>query len=349
MSKKANQHFVPQFYFRFFSRDGRSICVLNLRDGSSCPTASIKGQASRNKFYGSTELEDAFAEMEGKFSSPLRRLIDGANLDELTDAESLLILQAVMFQRSRTLAARNSAQPMNNRLMQLFLEVSINSDPDLPDAERQELISGLENLEVDPLRFHLDQIKTSIENAHLLGDLIPVILENRTNRPFIFGDSPVVFHNAHCGKVKLRGVLGFSTPGLQVIFPLSEGRILLLLDENTYRIRGLRSKNIIHIRQLSDVSMLNRLQLHSASNSVYFSEYKCDEYVRTLWRQERISITDNLVNVVEAPGVDEEGNQEGELLHTFAPLLPIELRLSFLSHAIIDDKSYKFERRGAYG
>jgi len=46
MSKRKNHHFVPQFYFRRFSVDERSICALARSSGKTIPTASIKAQAT---------------------------------------------------------------------------------------------------------------------------------------------------------------------------------------------------------------------------------------------------------------------------------------------------------------
>ncbi|MES9854743.1 MAG: DUF4238 domain-containing protein [Candidatus Thiodiazotropha sp. L084R] len=43
MLKKSNQHYVPQFYFRYFSGDGKSICVLNRTSGEQIRCSSTKG------------------------------------------------------------------------------------------------------------------------------------------------------------------------------------------------------------------------------------------------------------------------------------------------------------------
>lgn len=348
MSKKSNQHYVPQFYFRLFSKDGRSICIFNRKNGTSCTAASIKGQASKHKFYGSQEIEDAFSDLEGIFSSTLRTLKSCTDLREISEADQLLTLQAIMFQRARTLSSRNSSQPMNDRLTKLWLEAEINKNENLSDDQKFEYISDLELFDVDPLRFHLEQIKVSLEQAHLLGDLTPVLLDNRTNRPFIFSDAPAVFHNAHYGNVKLRGVLGFTTPGLQIFFPLCESRALLLIDSRHYWLKKLRPGNVIHIRELRDVSAINSLQIHSAATAIYFSDYKYAEYVKAIWSQERMKLSENLVAVVEVPCFDRNGSPQGDIVHSFAPMLPVNLKLSFLEHKTLGDDDYRSAERSAY-
>lgn len=348
MSKKSNQHYVPQFYFRLFSSDGRSICVLNRKNGTSYPAAPIKGQASKHKFYGADEIEDAFSNIEGVFSSTLRHLKNCVDLRELSEADHLLTLQAIMFQKARTLGARKSSHPMNDRLTKLWLEAEINKNESLTGDQKLEYISSLDLFEVDHLRFHLEQIKTSIEQAHLLGDLVPILLDNRTNRPFIFGDSPVVFHNSHFGNVKLRGVLGFTTPGLQIFFPLSEKRTLLLIDPMHYSVKRIRAGNVVHVRELRNVAIINKLQIHSATTAIYFSDYKHADYVRSIWSEENKKLSANLVAVVEAPSFDHKGTPQGEIVHSFAPMLPVNLSLSFLEHEILGDSDYSFAERSAY-
>lgn len=348
MSKKSNQHYVPQFYFRLFSNDGKSICVFNRKNGTYCPAASIKGQASKHKFYGSKEVEDVFSTLEGVLSGPLRLLKNCADLRELSENNHLLMLQAIAFQRARTLAARNSSQPMNDKLTKLLLEIEINKSEELSDDQKRDYISYLELIEADPLRFHLEQIKISIDQASLLGDLIPILLENKTNRPFIFSDSPAVFHNSYYRRVKLRGVLGFTTPGLQVLLPLSESRALLLLDPQCYSVKKIRTGNVIHVRELRDIAAINRLQIHSATTAIYFSNYNHAEYVKGIWEQESIKLSENLVSVIEAPSFEHNGDPRGDIVHSFAPLLPVNLNLSFLKHEVLGDHDYYFSERSAY-
>lgn len=348
MSKKANQHYVPQFYFRLFSDDGKSICVFNRKDGKSVNTAPIKGQASKHNFYGSQEIEDGFSTLESFFSRTLRALKSCIDLREISEADQFLTLQAIVFQKARTLAARNRSQPMNDRMAKLWLEAAINNNEELSDVQKLEYISDLKLLEIGTLKFHLEQIKDSLAQAHLLGDLTPLLLENRTNRPFIFSDSPAVFHNSYYGNVKAQGVLGFTTPGLQVFFPISEKRVLLLIDSRHYLFKKIRPGNVIHIRELRDIASINSLQIHSATTTIYFSDYKYVEYVKTIWNKERNKLSENLVAVVEAPSFNSNGEPQGEIVHCFAPMLPVNLKLSFLEHKTLGDEEYRFAERSAY-
>jgi Protein of unknown function (DUF4238) len=73
MADSANQHYVPQFYFRGFTANARSVCVLNRSTGKTIPIASIKGQASKKYFYGDADAEKLIQKLDGAFSGVVRR------------------------------------------------------------------------------------------------------------------------------------------------------------------------------------------------------------------------------------------------------------------------------------
>src|ERR1700682_4274498 len=102
MTSKKNQHYVPKFYFRFFCGAEDEICVLNRRDGAVYEHAPIRSQASRNKFYGNAEVENAICQLEGFFSAALQKLRDTNDFHALGKEQYLALLQGIAFQKSRT-------------------------------------------------------------------------------------------------------------------------------------------------------------------------------------------------------------------------------------------------------
>lgn len=338
--KKKNQHFVPKFYFRFFSLDGKSISLIKKKDGECKHIAPIKSQSSGNFFYGSVEVEDAIGELEGHLKLVLKKLNDCKSLSELGEADVHTILVAVVFQHERTLAARTKMLPAYNKFMRLFAELEIGKDDSLSDEEKSDFISKLPLLELDAVRPQLEAISHAMHHAHILLDLAPILLENKTTRPFIFGDAPVVFHNSYCENVSNQGVLGFASSGLQIIFPLSEKRALMLIDRDQYKIKGVYKNNFLNVKILKDVESINRLQFLSASSAVYFSDLKYESYVSHIWSLDKEKISNNEVRIVESVACDNGEDEVRELVHSFVPLLPIKLRLSFLDHEILSDENY---------
>ena len=185
------------------------------------------------------------------------------------------------------------------------------------------------------------EMKIAVELAISLGDLMPIILSNRTNRPFIFGDAPVIFTNLYQKRVKHRGVLGAKASGLLVYYPISPTHAVLLVDSYVYRIKKIIG-SVVKLTQFPDVVMLNKLQIHNAASAIYFSEYKYADYVTELWRQERNELTDHRGVVVEAPGLDRNGN--GDIIHTFDRQLPLIPKLSFLQHAEVEENTHELLR-----
>ena len=52
MAENANQHYVPQFYFKLFNSGKRQISVLLTKDGRIVLYAPIKGQCAQWPFTG---------------------------------------------------------------------------------------------------------------------------------------------------------------------------------------------------------------------------------------------------------------------------------------------------------
>ncbi|HEY4084151.1 MAG TPA: DUF4238 domain-containing protein [Burkholderiaceae bacterium] len=338
MPALRNHHYVPQFYFRRFSADAKSICLLTRATGKTVARASIKGQASKIGYYGDEEVEKALGEIEGACCAALHRLDQVENPLLLSEDEIDLFLVHLTLQRTRTEAARQNSKAFQDKMARLVLEVQLNNSTEISDADRALLLESLPDVEANPIHSQRMEMGIAVEQSPALRDLTPVVLVNKTNRPFIFGDAPVVFYNAYYRDVQLRGVLGLDTPGLMVFFPLSATKCLALLDTGCYRVREGRD-NQLAVRDLGDVLALNKLQIHAASSCVYFSDTKFAAYVTEAWRQEQGRLTKHEGMVVEAPGRNAStGADMGDIVHGYQPQLTYLLKLSFLKHKVLGDE-----------
>lgn len=345
MTSRKNHHFVPQFYFRLFSGTDNCVHVLQRSNGRVHTKAPIKGQSCKKLFYGSDAIEEALGIMEGAAAAALKKLIELQN-PMMADHEQVeVVLAWIALQRARTQAARQASQPTHDKMLRLWLEVQINNDEILGEEEAERLRESLPDVATNPAHNQAMEMKIAMEVAGSLADLAPVMLVNRTNRPFIFGDAPVVFYNAYYRNVVDRGVLGMDTPGLMVFFPLSPKLTLALLDINQYSVKRVRN-NRVYLYDLQDVAALNKLQIHSASTCIYFHEESMSRYVSHLWRDEYKVLSNHQGKVIEAPGFDSAtGKPLGDILHTFQPQLPYRLKLSFLRYEEADHMDYQFSRR----
>jgi len=347
MANKSNQHYVPQFYFRFFSKDGKRISALNRKNGKLIEFAPIKGQASKSYFYGEANVEQALSEIEGHFCSALRDLKNRGAFEGYDHGNYLLLLQNLMLQRSRTMSARRNREEFNNLITKLHLEVGINNDDSLDEDKKEELRQALDFVEANPQAHQGLEMVTAFESAIHLTDLDPHILINKTNRPFVFGDAPVIFTNPYQKRVTHHGVLGAKTPGLLVYYPLSPNSAVLLVDTSVYKVKK-RNNSVVRVVSHKDIASLNKLQIHNATNAVYFSEFKYSRYVEELWRQESKKLTDHRGMVVEAPGVYANGEPMGDIIHTFDRQLPLIPRLSILQYTESSEDTHELSRDMAY-
>ena len=355
MANKKNQHFVPQYLFRNFSTDKKSIGVLLRESGKIIETAPIKGQCSKNNFYGSTEIENLFSEIEGEQSTILRKILSLKSMKEFieyynnSDKENpeininpdiLILLQSILFQKSRTeLEANKHREIFGNIVKEMFMrEMELQGETNIVKYK------DYFTIDVDMVRTVLMMIKTSAELVDQIMDLSIYILKNKTDTKFIFSDSPVVFYNRYYKGVRLRGVLGLQIPGLMIFYPISHDTCILLLDEGVYT-GSLIGNNFFEIENDCDVTSINKLQLHHSLNAIYFSEDMDFKYIKRLWRQQRNSLKKITPNFVTAPAMDHDGVAMGDIMHSFEPQIPHTLNLSFLSSNILDDSSYIFRYR----
>ncbi|MBI2452240.1 DUF4238 domain-containing protein [Candidatus Pacearchaeota archaeon] len=268
MAQNKNQHYVPQFYFRFFSKDGKNIEIFNLKDGKHY-SGPFKNQSSKDYFYHKDKnLEEAFSKLEDSQNRALKKLIDEKDFKKLKQEEYVEILRFLTFQRTRTenskIEANQSTQIFVNEIMKPLM---------LQNKELSKSISKeeIEKLDITYPADHLFSISIGLQSPILISDLIPIILENKTNTDFIFSDHPVVFYNLFFSQDEFESHIGFQSLGLQIFCPLSDKLCLLLFDPCIYEVAGAKN-NTIEIQDNEDIEKINRLQFHNCNDLIHYSD-----------------------------------------------------------------------------
>lgn len=325
VADKKNQHFVPQYYFRFFSNDKKFIPLIRLADGKIVPTASIRDQASKSYFYGDKDMEERISELENLFLPPLRKLKDTKSFDQLSIEETVLAIQGVVFQRSRTLAARLDQESTAQEWADMMLEIAINTSGKITEEDRARL---KESFRAVPNMAEIQKIQMieAVKNAQFLADLGMTVLKNRTNRSFIFGDAPVVFFNYFQKNIKNRGVLGMRNPGLQIYFPISPRTAIFLYDTNVYR-PEVNKLSQIDVRQKADVDNLNMLQIHNSASAIYLNSVDDSCALHALWEQSRRTQF-NTKGQHRTFTINHEGEKK-EIFHQYEEQLQFVPKLAF--------------------
>jgi len=340
MAEKKNQHFVPQYYFRNFSIDKKSINIILKGNGKTIQNAPIKGQCSKNNFYGDIEIEDMFSKIEAQHSHILKKLIAIDSLHDFwsyyndfdidndniqINPDILVLLQLILFQKNRTeFELRRANHSFSHIAKELFTATC--------EKNRKEGLLKYRDkfdIKVDQTETILILIRNAFNATPAILDLGIYLIKNRTDTKYVFSDSPVVMYNKAYHDIKEIGVLGLQSPGLLIFFPISTDTCILLIDEIKY-FGDLIGKNFFELTNKNDVDSLNKLQLHNSLNTVYFSDYNDKKYVNQLWRQQKNNFVNNLSSVKIKRFVHPPTYEEKEFMFVHTQQIPYSLNLSFL-------------------
>jgi len=315
-------HFVPQFYLRYFSTDGKRINLFNFSRDKAIFEVSIRHQCSQHKFYDfAPGLEQAFSSLEGEAAGVIRNIQSSGALPKHNSQEWLSLLCFIIFQKLRTTSMGYKHDAMTDYLAKLRLE------------------NNPEFLHIDPDGFEMRNIYPVAIPLSIAGDMIPVaedlkfhLFVNCTPLEYITSDDPVVVHNQYCEGIDYRGVTGWNCRGLQVFLPISPTKLLFLFDPAVYKVGSShKGKNTTSISNDRDISQLNSLQILNARNNIYFSG--THPQVTTIKQCGILSSKrpKERMTFVETEDVDTGNGESSSLLHSYEPLLPLKLSVSPIS------------------
>ena len=192
MPEKKNQHYVPQFYFRFFSNNGKDICIFNINNKEHF-VGPFKNQSSKDYFYiKGRELEDAFEKIEQSQREPLKKLIESKSFKALSKEEYIEILRFIAFQDTRTNYAKRGANETTQHLVREYVKPKMLQDEELNKKVSKEVIT---KIDLTYPADHLISIEVGLQSPILISDLIPILLVNKTELEFLFSDNPIVLYN----------------------------------------------------------------------------------------------------------------------------------------------------------
>lgn len=317
-NRNRNQHYVPENYFEEFSQDGVSIGALFKKSGKAQKNVSFRDQSSDSWFYGNAEREDKITEFDTKYFHNrvlvLKELTNGAS--SLSCEQVSVLLENTQFQRERTLSFRKAEQGVHD-FHEDFFEAQVDDLENYDSGHSAKATKAVK----DALRGFLKALSDPKESqfAKLMlidttevADLGFIILRNRTRLPFIFSDSPVAYTNIALRDFKCSKIANNSV-GLQIFYPLNHEFLALYYDASVYGLSVSHSA-VIDITNDEDVNQINKLQLHEATNSIYFGSVDDLEYVKTLWDEERLNFESNTRTIEETSELTAECLETGRTI-----------------------------------
>jgi len=256
--ENKNQHFVPEFYFRFFSKDGKSIRIYN------------SNQASKNYFYSENPtIDKTFSPIEGRFNAVLKKIIESNSFLGMTNLDYLEMLRFISFQHNRTEYSKKQAEDFVDKFYDNAIKPLMKSN--------KELMSKVSEKDIDntkliyPAGFLLGVIY-ALESNILLTDLAPILILNKTDKDFIFSDNPIIFYNL-VYRDPSHPFEGIQSPGLLVFCPISPRHCIFLYDPEYYNVEC-NKENLLVLKDERDISNINKLQFHKSLLNIYYSDEK---------------------------------------------------------------------------
>jgi len=295
MPQNKSHHFVPQFLLRFFSVDGSSVGLYNLRSGKIVMGASLKHQACRDWFYGRDgKAERALSEIEGGASAVLRRMIETGKPPKRYSDDHRVLATFLLIQSARTAQAAAEANEMVDKVGKLMLRNA------LTDSE---LLAALDEVTIELTEPAAEALRPAVLETPVILDLKIKLLRNGSSTPFVLGDHPAIKHNGLFSSADV-SVLGLANLGLQFLMPISPEYAVVFYDEEAYSL-GNQASNVVKLSSASIVTALNEFQWANALDNVYFrpgddpARWTPDQVrLAGLRRDEHVSIDEDQIRLV---------------------------------------------------
>lgn len=269
MPTQKNQHFVPQFYQRFFSSDNKTIASYLIKD-NRIVTSPIKNTASKDYMYSINGKEEDGADFEQILSLLESRIAETFNyivanpIQRLDGCHRFWILFSVLLQEGRT---DLSAYNLQTALVEL--ESQLLAGQGVPHNKAELLLRELFS---KPAPLSID---STLANLSHCIDLELKVLVNNTSIAFITSDNPVCRWN-HWYEEREVDSLGWGSRGLVCFYPISPKIGVLLYDEVVYE-NGIPDTDYKELEDENDVMMLNMAVLYYADNILLFNKETIQE------------------------------------------------------------------------
>lgn len=279
-----NQHYVPQFYQRNFSQDGKTIATYVLSKNKFIPRAPIKNQSSGDYFYSDNmTIEKTLGDIEGMANGVIKKIIN-TPMEKLTGEEEEILYIFTMLQVGRTNfqveLIRESATIFSRKILKKLVDAKrkIGKEKEVKDIT-DEIVDCIE---VDFNSIGAMALGTQAQLEKICRDLRYKILINHTDKTFITSDNPAVTYDIFMERMTQNYALG--SRGLMIYLPLSPKHGVLFYDAECYKI-GDKKKKFVLLTLEKDIVELNKLIIAKATNVIYcnptlYSEYQIGKLCR---------------------------------------------------------------------
>lgn len=292
---KENQHYVPQFYLRNFSDNGKNIGMFRFKDNLYVKNASIKSVAYRKYLYGEDgQLEEILSYFENKWKIIIRKIIDNQSINKiLTEHELDSLLQFISVSQVRTSKLADDYITFYDTMLKVNKEMRENHDLKEPN----EFEHHFKKMKEIPNSVAVAGVM--LEGKDYIENLIPLLLINKTNYDFITCDNPVIQYNQVYRYRNYYNNYGWGSAGIQMFLVLSPKIVLCLYDLFAYEAKE-TGDFFVNIISKNQVMEINKLVAHNAYEALFFNKFKEDD-IKNIISDKQIVNPKNSTQVFQKP------------------------------------------------
>lgn len=185
MPENKKHHYVPKFYLKRFSKDGKGINLFNIKSGQKVIDGKLKNQCYKNYFYGQDQKVEKALGVVDDAASRLFKIIEQGDLPPpIGHVSHHWLLNFVAMQLGRTKLATDMLDDMIDKLIKEAYGDLI-----------EEKGVGLDEINIKVNNAALRSLSIAANYSPLLLDMDIKILDNTSSEQFILSDSPVVCYN----------------------------------------------------------------------------------------------------------------------------------------------------------
>lgn len=332
MVEYKRQHYVPQFYLKYFSLDG-NISLYNLEYKKSFTLDPISC-CSKSYFYSKKpDVEKTFSKLESFDSVILNNIIENKTMTLMSEQDYIHLVSFILMQSGRTLSAGKQNLELINKLFDNLKSTISDEELEKNNIKRE----SLDKVKLAHKHPALYSTVVSLASGILISDLQPVLLINETKKDFITSDNPVVLFNSFFNKTPFGA--GYTSKGLQIFYPINPKLLLFFYDPNYYYIPRLTNQFRIKIHKTKDIRRLNALQILNCDENVYYPNPLSHKYISVLSEElKNLKPTDKMH--VSTVATKKENNLIKGSVQYYKKNINYNLNLSFLNVNPHADKSY---------
>jgi len=275
-NKRKKQHYVPQFYLKYFSNYKKQISILNISNEKIISNVPYMNQCYENYYYGTDEIwERKLSSLEGEWASVLNK-INGNTIYYPTINEINKIKQFILFQKNRTLTRVTQVKEMAWKTIDVAVQMKYGNKFDsLSDSEKQKIKDVFLKEKLNKIPEMCLELADK-ELGKYIVDLELLIINYTCKSKLITSDNPIIHYNNFC----IYNV-GLTSIGIVIFFPVSPTKLIILYDKKMYPRNN--NKQIININNDTEVKWLNMFQVVSSRNLVLFNDEITSDEIQKLF------------------------------------------------------------------